>query len=66
MSLYLTRDELVEATDYRRRDKQRQALLQMGIPFRIAPTGALKVLRQDLAVSHPRDRQRGEPDLDAI
>jgi hypothetical protein len=66
MTLCLTRDELVDLTDYRRRDKQRAALVSMGVRFRIAPTGAIKVLRSDLELVETRDRRRGVPDLEAI
>jgi hypothetical protein len=66
VSLCLTRDELVDLTDYRRRDKQREALVSMGIRFRVAPTGAIKVLRADIETVQTRGRNRGGPDLDAI
>lgn len=52
----LTRQELVELTDYRRRDKQREALAAMRIPFEITPAGGIKVLRSQ---THP-DRNSGD------
>lgn len=64
--LCLTKDELADLTDYRRRDKQIWALSRMGIPFRVAPTGAIKVLRSDLGVRKTRARGNMEPDLDAL
>lgn len=64
MSLTLTKDELVELTDYRRRDKQRLALAQMRIPFEVSPAGNIKVLRHHVEAGQTRRRE--EPHYDAI
>lgn len=48
MSLCLTKGELVELTDCKHRVKQIEVLVNMDIPFQIAPTGAIKVLWSDL------------------
>lgn len=66
MGLYLTTDELVETTDYKRRDKQIEALACMDIPFRITPRGTIKVLRTDIIAGKTRERAMGRPDLEAI
>jgi hypothetical protein len=64
MSLTLTDDELVELTDYRRRDKQRLALAHMRIPFEVTPRGTIKVLRRHFDGGQTRARE--EPDYGAI
>lgn len=46
MSLFLTPEELVELTGYRRRSSQMQALRYMGIEFRQRPDATIVVLRQ--------------------
>lgn len=66
MSLCLTRDELAELTEYRRRDRQIAALVSMRIRFRVTPTGAIKVLRSDVESQSIRERHEREPDLEAI
>lgn len=48
VSICLTNAEIAELTDYRHRSKQIEALVSMEIPFRIAPTGGIKVLRSDV------------------
>lgn len=64
MSLTLTDAELVELTDYRRRDKQRLALARMKIPFSVTPRGTIKVLRHH--VDGGQTRAREEPNYGAI
>ncbi len=66
MSLCLTNAELVELTDYRRRDRQIAALVAMRIRYRITPTGAIKVLRSDVESRTQRERYGREPAYDAI
>ncbi len=66
MSLCLTNAELVELTDYRRRDRQIAALVAMRIRFRVTPTGAIKVLRSDVESRNQRERYGREPDYAAI
>ncbi len=66
MTLCLTKDELADLTDYKRRDKQIQALVRMNFPYRIAPTGAIKVLRSDVLVRETREPWREEPDYGAL
>ncbi len=60
MSLCLTNAELVELTDYRRRDRQIAALVAMRIRFRVTPTGAIKVLRSDVEQQEQAERQDAE------
>lgn len=43
--LTLTKDEIIEITGARQRDSQREALLQMQIPFKLRPDGWPVVLR---------------------
>jgi hypothetical protein len=66
MSLCLTKDELTELTEYRRRDRQIAALVAMRIRFRVTPTGAVKVLRSDVESRTQRERYGREPDFAAI
>ena len=66
MSLVLSKSELVELTDYKRRDKQIEALVYMDIPFRLTPTGAIKDLRSDLEAQGPTPRMSEEPNFDAL
>jgi hypothetical protein len=66
MSLCLTKDELTELTEYRRRDRQIAALVAMRIRFRVTPTGAVKVLRSDVESRTNRERYGREPDYAAI
>ncbi len=66
MSLCLTKEELVELTDYRRRDRQIAALVAMRVRFRVTPTGAIKVLRSDVESRNQRERYGREPDYAAI
>ncbi len=67
MSLTLTRDELIDLTDYKYPKKQIEALTRMGIPFEVTPLGRPKVLRIVLERKHdPRGDLMGEPDFDAI
>lgn len=48
MSLCLTKAELADLTDYKRRDKQIEALVAMEIPFRVDVLGSVRVRREDL------------------
>jgi hypothetical protein len=66
VSLCLTKDELAELTEYRRRDRQIAALVAMRIRFRVTPTGAIKVLRSDVESRTNRERYGREPDYAAI
>ena len=66
VSLCLTNAELAELTDYRHRSKQIEALVSMEIPFRIAPTGAIKVLRSDVEARDTRQPWEEEPDYGAL
>jgi len=45
MSIFLTCDELAELTQRQRPSKQREVLLQLGIPFKLRPDGSIVVLR---------------------
>lgn len=66
MGICLTKDELIDLTDYKHRDKQIEALVSMGIRYRIAPTGAVKVLRADVLVMDTQEPWDDEPDLAAL
>lgn len=63
MSLWLSADELIELTGKRHRDKQIEALLVMGIPFRKRPDGFVLVLR-DAVVPKPAKPARREPNFE--
>ena len=44
--LWLNDDELIELTGYRRRDKQRVALAQMGVKFRSRPSDGFPLVER--------------------
>jgi len=46
--MYLTKEDLAELTDAKRRSKQAQALSFMGIRFTRTPAGNLKVLQTEV------------------
>jgi Domain of unknown function (DUF4224) len=46
--LFLTKEQLVELTDRHYSSLQEKALKHMKIPYRITPTGRIKVLLSDL------------------
>lgn len=45
--MHLTEDEVRAVSGFIHRAKQRDALAQMGIPFRVNPTGRILVIRTD-------------------
>ncbi|MGH8200719.1 MAG: DUF4224 domain-containing protein [Steroidobacteraceae bacterium] len=59
MSLWLTEDELVELTGYKRQERQRKALSDMGIPFRSrAADGYPLVLRDQFSPGAGKQKRR--------
>ena len=57
--MFLTRDEVVSLTDYKRYGKQCDVLRQMGIPFITNPTGRPIVIRAVLeGRQEPANSQR--------
>lgn len=67
--LFLTRNELIELTGYKRSGAQLRALRQMGIEHRIRPDGAILVLRshiESLLGGHKPTTASEEPDWSAL
>lgn len=63
--MFLTAEQLVELTHYRQPSRQRAALTQMGVPFRVRPDGTLAVARA-VFDSDPKSRatmHSGTPSL---
>ena len=59
MSLWLTEDELIELTGYKRQQRQKHALAAMAIPFRSrAADGFPLVLREAVGPVNAKPRRR--------
>lgn len=61
MSLFLSKDELIELTGRARATVQVRVLRQMGVPFRERPDGFPLVLRQHLTGTEPEPRTATHP-----
>lgn len=65
--MFLTSKELQELTGYVWLAKQRQALREMGIPFRVNPRGRILVERAAVQQEPAqRERQEREPNWEAL
>lgn len=67
MSLWLTEDELVQLTGYKTKRKQREALGQLRVVFRVRPQDGFPLVDRSQFESHPvltRTHRRREPRLD--
>ncbi len=68
--LHLNDDELREVTGYAQRDKQAQALAQMGVPFKMRPKDRQILVLRDVYYSLMsgglvKDKKRREPNWSA-
>lgn len=61
MSLWLTDDELVELTGYRQRERQKQALAEMRIAFRVRPADGFPLVAR--AQFTPQQGRKTEPNF---
>ena len=59
-SLWLSDDELTELTGVKRRGLRREALKQMGIPFKLNARNRIIVFRSYFAASGPTGAKRKE------
>ncbi|HRC61597.1 MAG TPA: DUF4224 domain-containing protein [Dehalococcoidia bacterium] len=64
MSLWLNDDELYELTGYRQRDRQRQALVNMGVKFRTRPADGCPMVHRAQFEAEPQGR--GKLDWKAV
>jgi len=61
MSLWLNDDELYETTGYRQRERQRRALAQMLIPFKVRPMDGFPLVERWRFEGNPTQRRNKEP-----
>jgi hypothetical protein len=66
MSLFLTEDELVELTGYRKKKLQREALGAMEIPFRSRPADGFPLVTRSFLEPLTKAQKRREPRLDLV
>jgi hypothetical protein len=59
MSLHLTDEELYEVTGYRQREKQKQALAELRVPFRSRPADGFPLVVREHYVG--RETTAGKP-----
>lgn len=67
MSLWLTAEELEQLTGRKKKKLQREALVQMGVQFRLRPVDGFPLVRRSL-FDEPltKAEKRREPRLDLI
>jgi hypothetical protein len=67
LPIALTKKELHEITGYKTAQKQINALVSMGIPFKIRPNGTPFVARPDISMTlESSGRKYAEPKLNLI
>jgi hypothetical protein len=66
MSLWLTHEELVELTGYKRRELQRRALAEMSIQFRSRPHDGFPLVERAQFETLTKGARRREPNFTAI
>lgn len=64
MSLWLSADELVEFTGYKRRELQCRALAQLGVAFKARPSDGFPLVLRDHVVPKPAKPARKEPNFE--
>lgn len=64
MSIWLTKDELIELTGYHQRDKQRRALVEMNVRFHTRHDGFFLVQRNQFETL-TKTHRRAEPKFSA-
>lgn len=65
MSLFLTEDELIELTGFKRRKLQLAALGELGYEFRVRPADGFPLVNRSAIEGPPRSKKR-EPDWLAL
>lgn len=69
MSLWLTPEELIELTGYKRRSAQRQALAQMNLRFMSRPIDGFPLVPRwqfEGEIARPDKRRRIAPDYESL
>ena len=69
MSLWLSKEELIELTGYKTASRQRRALAQMGLQFRSRPLDGFPLVdrwRFEGEIVRPRAGFRPEPNWDGV
>ena len=66
MTLWLTEEELVELTGYRKKKLQREALASMSVPFRSRPGDGFPLVLRSTLEPLTKPQRRREPRLDLV